>query len=166
MAKPTTKYCTACKQAIPFSATKCAYCRTKQPASMTVVLLAGTFVLLLVLGCSGAFDWVFGLVDSASTSTARPRESVRQASTETLRSSALSIAQRYVKERLRAPGSAKWPGMFEGAGHASIMSDGRYYVRSWVDSHNGFGALVRTEYAAFLRYEGDKWTLERLEMDE
>lgn len=98
----------------------------------------------------------------------RPQQPAEQYPPEMMRHLALSMAQDFVKAQLLAPGSAKWPGMFESADHTVILRNNRYRVRSWVDSHNGFGALIRTHYTAVLKNtdgKGINWRLESLDLD-
>lgn len=80
---------------------------------------------------------------------------------------ALSMAQEFVKDRLIAPGSAEWPGIFEGSDHVTALGNKRYRIESWVDSQNAFGALLRIQYTAIVvDAGGDRWKLESLDLDE
>lgn len=47
-----------------------------------------------------------------------------------------------VRERLKAPGTAK----FGGRDHRAIQNGYAYELVGWVDAENGFGALVRNRY--------------------
>lgn len=74
------------------------------------------------------------------------------------RSLAIVNAQSHIKSLLKAPRSAKWPGMFDVAdlrNHATKMRDGTYVVRSFVDAQNSFGAMIRTWYVVRLRLRED-----------
>ena len=69
----------------------------------------------------------------------------------------------FIKDRLKAPGTAKFHG---GSQDAVYLGDNRYRVVGSVDSQNSFGAMLRTDFQAIVRDEGDKhetWTLEKLE---
>lgn len=72
------------------------------------------------------------------------------------------MCQDFVKNRLRSPGSAKFPGVMDGEPKVSSLGSGRYSVRSYVDSENGFGALLRSDWSCEIRKVpgGDKWQLE------
>lgn len=65
------------------------------------------------------------------------------------RDSALFASQAFVKERLRSPASAVFPTSSDGQG-ASVVRTGTctFTVMGHVDSQNGFGAMLRTEYIA------------------
>lgn len=60
----------------------------------------------------------------------------------------LIIAEMYVKETLRAPSTAKFTDLL-------AASDGpcRYRVHGRVDSQNGFGAMVRTNFTFRMRFD-------------
>lgn len=61
---------------------------------------------------------------------------------------ALGRVQKQVQQYLKSPGSAKFPGWAEATAHVARMPNHQYLVRSWVDSQNDFGAMLRTHYSA------------------
>lgn len=78
---------------------------------------------------------------------------------------AAAMCQVFVKDRLKAPKTAE----FEPAYKASAVTTGSginsWLVKSYVDSENSFGAMVRTDYICKVKYVGnDKWEL--LDLDE
>lgn len=92
------------------------------------------------------------------------------------KSSVYVAAQEFVKERLRAPSTAKFPeGSYEyveelgqihvlrqheKSGHSCF----RYRVKSYVDAQNAFGAQIRTHFVCEITYLGDKkWQLDSIE---
>ena len=78
------------------------------------------------------------------------------------------MMQKFVKDRIKAPGSAEFPGMFSGERQTvTKLPDHKYRIRSWVDSHNSFGALLRMHYVGVVQQTGDlSWRLESLEFIE
>jgi hypothetical protein len=70
-------------------------------------------------------------------------------------------AQRAVKQKLKNPDGAKFPGglldMTDVRSHCKYNGDNQYTVTSWVDATNGFGGRVRTVYVAVLEKNGDGW---------
>lgn len=62
---------------------------------------------------------------------------------------ATAACEGFVKERLRAPASAQFPSQGR---DVAPQGGGRYTVRGVVDSQNGFGALVRSEYACSVEW--------------
>lgn len=81
---------------------------------------------------------------------------------------ALLMMQRFVKDRLKSPRSAEFPGVFDGVeDHVKYIGGHIYQVTSWVDSQNAFGANIRTRYVGEIRQEDeDKWTLVSLKLAE
>lgn len=80
------------------------------------------------------------------------------------RIAAWTYAGEFVKKRLKSPSTASF-GSFLGGTYQDPLecvtaeSDGVYHVLGWVDSQNGFGATVRTEFSLRLRDEGKSWVL-------
>lgn len=64
------------------------------------------------------------------------------------------IAQNYVKDALRSPSTADFPSYDY---NVSDLNDGKYKVVSYVDSENGFGAMIRSNYSATLSFNGGDW---------
>jgi hypothetical protein len=78
---------------------------------------------------------------------------------------AYTICQQFLKERLKAPKTADFP--FESYRDVTQdLGEGRYRVRSYVDSQNSFGAMIRTKYDCTVQWvSGDQWRLENLATD-
>jgi hypothetical protein len=58
-----------------------------------------------------------------------------------------------VTDRLKAPGSARFQGIFE----ANLVNHGdRISWDGWVDSQNGFGALLRTRFNCYVTIDDEK----------
>jgi len=77
------------------------------------------------------------------------------------------MCREYVKQSLKAPRTAKFPGMFEETYTSATISLGgnSFRVRSWVDAENSFGALIRNNYVCKVTYTGnDNWRLDDLQM--
>lgn len=76
---------------------------------------------------------------------------------------AWSYTQLFVKERLSAPSTAKFP--FGGFRDVEPLGNGRYRVRSYVDSQNAFGGIVRTKFTAVINRIDGGWRLENLTIE-
>lgn len=76
------------------------------------------------------------------------------------RSDACFMSQKFVKQNLKAPATAEFPDWTADNCNASANGD-TWRVRSFVDSQNGFGAMIRSDYGVEMRYNADKdtWTL-------
>ena len=68
-------------------------------------------------------------------------------------------AQQFVLQGLKAPSTAKFPAL---PYDTSTDGDGLYKVNSYVDSQNGFGAMIRSDWTVLMRLSGSSWTLERM----
>lgn len=69
---------------------------------------------------------------------------------------AFIAAKDYVSVRLKSPASAK----FASSSDSTIVNqgDGKYLVRSFVDSQNAFGAMMRTNYICeMITSDGEKF---------
>ncbi|QWX83618.1 hypothetical protein H0I23_14345 [Cellulophaga sp. HaHaR_3_176] len=53
-------------------------------------------------------------------------------------------AQKYVEQYLKSPSTAKFPSLFKS--EIKKIRPGSYIVTSYVDSQNGFGAIIRNNY--------------------
>lgn len=72
-------------------------------------------------------------------------------------------AQTFVGNQLRCPSTADfgWQTYSEAV---TSLGGNRYAVSGYVDSQNGFGAMVRTQFACEVRKSGDKWTCEAMDI--
>lgn len=156
--------CKECSNQVSTEADKCPHCGAKVKAQMggcaKLAIIVGGFCLVVVVG------GVFG----PQQTDPRPARPAPVAPSEppkpvTLRedSEAFVMAQMFVKESLKSPSTASFGGWFEQTARDSVKwkpNEGVYEVKLWVDSQNGFGATVRTDFVVKLRQEGkDRWTL-------
>ena len=78
-------------------------------------------------------------------------------------------SKNYVKQGLKAPSTAKFPSMgFTNDVIVRYLGNGQYYVRTYVDAENSFGAKIRTYYTCILQYNeySDSMSLINLTFDE
>ena len=54
------------------------------------------------------------------------------------------MSQEFVKERLKSPSTAKFPWGAEQ--YTMYLGDGKYQIDAYVDSQNGFGAMIRNKF--------------------
>lgn len=66
------------------------------------------------------------------------------------------MCQTFVQRRLRAPATAKFPPVTEDK--VTKYGPNTFMVSSYVDSQNGFGALIRSTYTCEMTVSGDSWT--------
>jgi len=91
----------------------------------------------------------------------RPAENIVQEEQNPTPDMAYLASQKYVTERLKSPASAIFPTYPE---YALFADNGNFSVRAYVDSQNGFGALIRTYYRCELSWSPSRyWQLETIE---
>jgi hypothetical protein len=63
-------------------------------------------------------------------------------------------AERLIKNNLKAPSTAKFPGMFEQSAYKlAKTASGTYILKGWVDAQNGFGAMIRSDWYVEFRQD-------------
>ncbi|MBY8341982.1 hypothetical protein LXH13_06305 [Streptomyces spinosirectus] len=77
----------------------------------------------------------------------------------------------FVKDRLKSPGSAKFPGVTDPDYAKIITVSGKkpwkYQINGYVDSDNSFGASVRSDYVCTVSTKnGDTWHLDYMRITE
>jgi uncharacterized membrane protein (UPF0136 family) len=74
----------------------------------------------------------------------------------------------FVKQQLKSPSTAKFAPATEGAGRIiEKKEDYIYFVKSFVDSQNSFGATIRTHYHGEIKQTSDDtWQLLSLEFED
>ncbi len=74
---------------------------------------------------------------------------------------AYRACERAVESQLRAPATADFSGVF---GSTITEHDETVEVIGYVDSENGFGANIRTDFSCTVRHVGDNWELVDLQL--
>lgn len=69
---------------------------------------------------------------------------------------AYSVAKDYIKSRLKAPSTAKFPGSLTHSDHITVLPNNIYEINSYVDSQNGFGAMIRTNFQCKVKLTKDR----------
>lgn len=75
---------------------------------------------------------------------------------------AYTYAEDFVKQKLKSPSTAEFPGTLEKADHITELGNKKYRITSWVDSQNSFGATIRTKFSCVIEFEGNKVSCEKL----
>jgi len=74
------------------------------------------------------------------------------------------MCEDFAEKRLKSPVSAEWSSITT-AKSTTKLAENRYRVRTYVDSQNAFGALIRTHVDCTLRVQGDEWMLESIALE-
>ena len=73
---------------------------------------------------------------------------------------AFLMSREFVKRRLRAPATAEFPNARDAGVSVKYLGDCTHDVSAFVDSQNGFGAMIRSPYLAKLKNQKgtDSWS--------
>lgn len=76
-------------------------------------------------------------------------------------SMAYIMMEEYVKQRLKAPSGAEFPGVFDGMqDHITSLGDQKYRIVSYVDAQNSFGAKIRVGFVGEIQQTSEEqWQL-------
>lgn len=113
-------------------------------------LFKGCLVFLVVI-C------VLGVVGSLLTSKLGSTSKTSSSSSynESLKiTHSYTISKEQVKKKLKSPSSAKFPK--NPTNYVTKINDSTYRVKAYVDSENGFGAMLRSDYTIDIVYRGKK----------
>jgi len=105
------------------------------------------------------FVLIFGFVGccfSSGSSTSATK------SEQSLEIEALVGSQMVVEDNLKSPSSAKFPYITDKLVVVTKIKENEYFVTSYVDSENSFGAMIRTFYTCKVILDGDKYTVKDL----
>lgn len=153
--------CENCQKWISIRFKACPFCKaeqtplTKPGVEITSRSVLGTILAFVVI------IWMFQPSGGDRRPTRAPAPSAASAPTLT---DAFVMCQAFIEDRLVAPTSAKWPPRPHSQ-YATKTGESTYLAISYVDSQNGFGAMIRTNFSCAVRYVGnDRWHLESLQM--
>jgi hypothetical protein len=109
--------------------------------SMFSLVICGAFSLFMCL-------LLWGMIAGSSS---------RSSNDDDRKSWPITMAQAFVKERLKSPTSASFPWSFDEYRVSNIGNE--WSVSGYVDAINGFNANLRTHWSLRMRDEGDNWRL-------
>lgn len=156
--------CRECGASVSSRAPTCPRCGAKDPTTNPVAVYGTGLAILVAILAWQFLPLVWRDSDAPSTAATQAQISPEPPS-EHSDSRALIEARDFVKARLKAPRTAKWPGLFATDEKVTHLGDGTYAILSYVDAENTFGAMVRTHYVCKVRYVGEgEWRLEELDM--
>jgi hypothetical protein len=160
------KICPFCAEEIQDAAIVCKHCGRDVVAPSTASLAppakpepskANTVGTVLGFGCLGIIALM--MIASFQSGSTTPTQGDRYGAYE--------VCQKFVTQRLRAPGSAKFPSITADRVSSIDLGEGRYSVSAYVDSQNGFGALLRMTFSCEVNWQsGQSYKLVEVKLNE
>ena len=120
---------------------------------------------VIVLSVVGALLFVIGSIGLpvADAFKPDPPDALKTKDNSTM---AYVMMQGFVKDYLISPSSAKFEWISEPQ-CIIIKEEFDYSIRSWVDSQNAFGVMIRTQFSGVVRQVDERnWQLLELDFDE
>ena len=149
--------CPECKGQLSTDAKTCPHCGSKEhrESGWGSVFLVGFLLMIAVL----SFFPGEKKDDSRSEVPSKGRGN---------NTMAYIMMEGFVKNRLKSPSTAEFPGVFSGRiDHVTALGNNQYRVDSWVDAQNAFGATIRTRFRGVITQKtADDWELNSLKLED
>lgn len=139
-----TKLCPHCKKEVDKDASRCPHCQGK--------MYVWTRGRKMLAGLLGFIVLYIAIVSSSSNSSTHTVEVPKQIGIYDL----CVDTEVIVKEMLKSPSTAEFPVCNAKNFSIEKLGEDSYIVSSYVDSQNGFGAMIRSDWSVKYRYLDDK----------
>ncbi|PCI96058.1 MAG: hypothetical protein COB15_11465 [Flavobacteriales bacterium] len=138
--------CKECKKEVSKSAKTCPHCG---------------FVLKKKMGC---FKWfgiiiLVGVVLLVIEVATQKKGKGFSNPDNNLKVEVYRASENYMERNLKSPSTADFPGVLTYKNHVKKVKTGHWKVNSYVDSENGFGAKVRTNFSCEVVGSKGSWTV-------
>ena len=133
-----TKKCPKCFGVVDAAATKCKHCGSNVMSPKDYLI--GCAVLIVII--LAAYFFIF----SGTSEDSGPPQITE--------SNAFIVSKNFITPLLKSPATADFP--FLDYSHQKLGDD-HWLIQSYVDSQNDFGAMLRTNYSAELKFLGGDW---------
>jgi hypothetical protein len=158
------KKCKECGNEVSTKAKTCPKCGAPVKSSSSFGCLTIIGVLFLI----GFLGSLFSEKDSTTTETENNSNSVPTKSWREQDNSIMAyiMMEDFVKQQLKAPKSADFPGILDGrAEHVKYLGNQKYRIVSYVDAQNSFGASIRNNFIGEIEQTSeDHWKLIMLDI--
>jgi len=124
----------------------------------TKIVTAALFAIFVAAVVSNSINEKTHSAHERATTYSEPKEPKKTWREEDNSSMASVMIEDFVKARLKSPSTADFQGVWSGR---KITKNGtEYTTRSYVDSQNGFGAMLRTNFVCTVKQiSKDEWQL-------
>lgn len=149
--------CKKCKKEISPGVLKCPFCDETNPTVTTrTQIIAIVFIIVLA-----------AVLVKACELTPEEKAAAEQASIDRECKNPIAaqvMSQNFIKQHLKSPASADFPIQ---TNRAIYKGNCLHLIESYVDSQNGFGALIRSQTFVQLRYNKTtkQWQLEDIKIN-
>ncbi len=163
------KKCKECGKEISTKAKECPHCgvpaKKKAGCGSIALVLLGLLIIISILGSLGSKESKTTTPEKSVGTSNKPISTWKERDNSLL---AYGMIEDYVKNRLKSPSSADFPGLFDGkADHIQRLGGQKYRIVSWVDSQNAFGAMIRTRFVGEIEQMSEyRWSLISLQFIE
>lgn len=156
------KRCPFCGESIAQTARKCRFCSTDLVDAPNASANGDPKLPLYGLAAAAAVLIGFAVLVSVANRVAGPSEPRWKREDDW--HGAYWETQRAVEARLLSPASADFP--WRPTKHSCNVDTQTYFIEGYVDSQNGFGAQIRSNFAAILRKTGEEtWVVDKVAID-
>ena len=149
--------CPECSKQVSDAAKTCPHCGFQLIENNIVVKKTkkknGCLTLLIIGAIFIALFYMIGSNSDNSSTSSDPT---------TNKFLAYNYAEQFVKQKLKSPSTANFPGTSEKINHITDLGNGKYQINSWVDSQNGFGATLRSNFSCIIIFEGENVRCEEI----
>ena len=139
MEKSIITPCRTCGKDVSKSAKTCPRCGEKKPAVTAAQVKLNK---KLIIGFAVLFATLAVIINAGQSDPKTAGD---------LSNLAYIHCQNHVKNRLKSPASADFPLLPD---YAERMKNSAYIIQGYVDSQNGFGAMVRSNFTCGIKFTG------------
>jgi len=146
--------CKECGGQVSKKADKCPHCGAKLKSGGSGCLWIFLIVVIFFIGYSVFTPSSSSTNSDSSSSISHPNNFL-----------AYNYAEDAVKKKLKSPSTAKFPGTVEKSKHINYLGSGEYEINSWVDSQNGFGAMIRSNFSVIIVFDDNTVSYKNLKVE-
>jgi len=146
--------CKTCEKEISRTAKSCPHCGELSQINWNPELKKKHIIIIcvgIILFCIMVVTCIVNM----------PEEDPNAWKTEDNKIMAYIMIEDFVKQRLKSPGTAEFPGVLDGKiDHVTALGNQTYRIISYVDAQNSFGAMIRTKFIGEIKQTSDvRWQL-------
>lgn len=149
--------CKNCNEDLHYRTSLCPKCNTTNPTTKTSHTF-GTLLFIIVIG----YGFLYIVSDTELTADEiAAKKMAHRIETCSNKFDAIYMSTVFVQDTLASPSTAKFPSAANNRVVYKYLDGCEHHINSYVDAQNLYGATVRNEYYAILKYsiEHDSWSL-------